>query len=202
MFDLEFKRLGANKLVTICGADRYQNHNIGVQLRWKCIMCRLFPHVSYYRYSGQETNDQRHVSVKNCTCFFARIQAQIWLRIKCRLIPHVQSPWTAGGRTLLKIFNKNSGQMWLCISNSHTCGQRKQQTGHSINRIPWPWPNGYYLLLPVFLAHFCLNLPTNFRSINIPTFKACFRLVLLGRPRMSASKQLIIGAINQYLCFL
>jgi hypothetical protein len=91
MFDLEFKRLGANKLVTICGADRYQNHNIGVQLRWKCIMCRLFPHVSYYRYSGQETNDRRHVSVKNCTCFFARIQALIWLRIKCPWIPHVQS---------------------------------------------------------------------------------------------------------------
>lgn len=103
---------------------------------------------------------------------------------------------------LLKNFNKNSREIWLCISNSHTCGQRKQQTVHSINRILWPWPNGYYLLLPVFLAHFCLNLPTNFRSINIATFKACFRLVLLGRPRMSASKQLIIGAINQYLCFL
>ena len=113
----------------------------------------------HIRHSGQETNDRHQVSVKNWPRF-ARIY-----------------PWDSWVAQSLEIFTKSSGQIWLCISNTRSCGQGLQQMGPSFNGVQWPWPNGHYLLLPAFLPNFCLHLATNFRSINIATFNACFMFI-------------------------
>lgn len=57
-------------------------------------------------------------------------------------------------------------------------GQRKQQMAPSFIGVQWPWPNGYYLLLPpIFLAKIFMHLATMFGSINIATFNACIKFI-------------------------